>query len=67
MQLSQVGEAARSDDLDRFEALLFEDDEARREKYFTLIALNAELARTKTSAELALDLKIIIRYLLRSS
>ena len=47
MQLSEVGQAARAGDRDRFEAALFEDDEPLRERFFTLIALNAELARTR--------------------
>lgn len=45
--LSPAGRAARQGDPDRFEAALFEDDVRRRERLFTLIALNLELARTR--------------------
>lgn len=45
--LSAAGAAARRGDRDRFEAALFEDDAALRERLFTLIALNAELARAR--------------------
>lgn len=45
--LSEAGEAARAGDPDRFEAALFEEDLALRERLFTLIAFNLELARTR--------------------
>ncbi|MEL6977088.1 MAG: squalene/phytoene synthase family protein [Pseudomonadota bacterium] len=45
--LSEMGEAAKTGDPDRFEAALFEEDLALRERFFTLIAFNLELARTR--------------------
>lgn len=48
--LTDVGQAARSGDRDRFDAALFEDDPQLRERLFTLIAFNAELARTRFRA-----------------
>lgn len=56
-QLSFSGASARAADPDRFEAALFEEDAALRERLFTLIALNAELARTRlrvTEAQIGL-------------